>query len=174
MPIRKLLAFFLPPFTVRNLLMPKNEPIGTEVSFETAMERLEKIVQEMESSKLPLEDLLVRYEEGIRLVGVCNQRLAGAENRIEILAGRLMEDRRPLVPRTLKIRSRTQTKSRMKKSDFFEAPAETRLLDSINSPSDLRRLEEGKGSLNLHRRSGTNLSRFFRRSADISDLTSAS
>ncbi len=66
--------------------MPKNEPIGTEVSFETAMERLEKIVQEMESSKLPLEDLLVRYEEGIRLVGVCNQRLAGAENRIEILS----------------------------------------------------------------------------------------
>ena len=64
--------------------MPKNEPMGAEVSFETAMERLEKIVEEMESSKLPLEELLVRYEEGIRLVGVCNQRLAGAENRIEI------------------------------------------------------------------------------------------
>jgi exodeoxyribonuclease VII small subunit len=57
-----------------------------EISFEAAMERLEKIVGEMESSKLPLEDLLVRYEEGIRLVGVCNQRLAGAENRIETLS----------------------------------------------------------------------------------------
>ena len=66
--------------------MPKNEPMGAEVSFETAMERLEKIVEEMESSKLPLEELLVRYEEGIRLVGVCNQRLAGAENRIETLS----------------------------------------------------------------------------------------
>jgi exodeoxyribonuclease VII small subunit len=65
--------------------MPKNEPMGAEISFETAMERLEKIVEEMESSKLPLEELLVRYEEGIRLVGVCNQRLAGAENRIETL-----------------------------------------------------------------------------------------
>jgi exodeoxyribonuclease VII small subunit len=66
--------------------MLKNEPMGAEISFETAMERLEKIVEEMESSKLPLEELLVRYEEGIRLVGVCNQRLAGAENRIETLS----------------------------------------------------------------------------------------
>jgi exodeoxyribonuclease VII small subunit len=66
--------------------MPKNEPMGAEISFEAAMERLEKIVEEMESSKLPLEELLVRYEEGIRLVGVCNQRLAGAENRIETLS----------------------------------------------------------------------------------------
>ena len=65
--------------------MPKNETMGADISFETAMERLEKIVEEMESSKLPLEELLVRYEEGIRLVGVCNQRLAGAENRIETL-----------------------------------------------------------------------------------------
>jgi exodeoxyribonuclease VII small subunit len=66
--------------------MPKNETMGSDISFETAMERLEKIVEEMESSKLPLEELLVRYEEGIRLVGVCNQQLAGAENRIETLS----------------------------------------------------------------------------------------
>jgi exodeoxyribonuclease VII small subunit len=65
--------------------MPKNEAMDAEISFETAMERLEKIVEEMESSKLPLEELLVRYEEGTRLVSVCNQRLAGAENRIETL-----------------------------------------------------------------------------------------
>jgi exodeoxyribonuclease VII small subunit len=65
--------------------MPKSEPMTAEISFEAAMERLEKIVQEMESSKLPLEDLLVRYEEGIRLVGVCSERLASAENRIETL-----------------------------------------------------------------------------------------
>ena len=65
--------------------MQKSEPMTAEISFEAAMERLEKIVEEMESSKLPLEELLVRYEEGIRLVGVCSQRLASAENRIETL-----------------------------------------------------------------------------------------
>jgi len=64
--------------------MPTDEP-KADLSFEEAMERLEKIVDQMESSKLPLEELLVRYEEGIRLVGVCNKRLAAAENRIETL-----------------------------------------------------------------------------------------
>jgi exodeoxyribonuclease VII small subunit len=65
--------------------MPTDESDRADLSFEVAMERLEKIVEEMESSKLPLEELIVRYEEGIRLVGVCNQRLAAAENRIETL-----------------------------------------------------------------------------------------
>jgi len=65
--------------------MPTDEPDRGAPSFEEAMERLEKIVEEMESSKLPLEELIVRYEEGIRLVGVCNQRLVAAENRIETL-----------------------------------------------------------------------------------------
>jgi exodeoxyribonuclease VII small subunit len=65
--------------------MPTDVPDRTDLSFEAAMERLEKIVDEMESSKLPLEELIVRYEEGIRLVGVCNERLAAAEHRIETL-----------------------------------------------------------------------------------------
>src|SRR5690348_16446634 len=39
-----------------------------ELNFEGAMDRLEKIVEQMESGKLPLEDLIVRYEEGMRLV----------------------------------------------------------------------------------------------------------
>ena len=47
-----------------------------DLSFETAMERLEKIVEEMESGKMLLEDLLVRYEEGMKLVKVCQERLA--------------------------------------------------------------------------------------------------
>jgi exodeoxyribonuclease VII small subunit len=70
---------------VRLSRMPTDEPDRTDLTFEAAMERLEKIVEEMESSKLPLEELIVRYEEGIRLVAVCNQRLAAAENRIETL-----------------------------------------------------------------------------------------
>ena len=32
----------------------------------------------------------------------------------------------------------------MKKSDSFEAPSEMRILDTINSPWDLKRLEEGR------------------------------
>jgi len=57
----------------------------SETSFETAMERLEKIVEEMESGKMLLEDLLVRYEEGMKLVKVCQDRLAHAEQKIQII-----------------------------------------------------------------------------------------
>src|SRR5215471_7381912 len=59
---------------------------GTELNFEKAMSRLEAIVEQMESGKLPLEDLIVRYEEGMKLVKVCQERLATAEQKIEIIA----------------------------------------------------------------------------------------
>ena len=60
---------------------PKKE----ELNFERAMERLEAIVDEMESGKMMLEELIVRYEEGMKLVGICQERLASAEKRIEII-----------------------------------------------------------------------------------------
>ena len=66
--------------------MSKVESQITELSFEAAMERLELIVQQMESSKLPLEELLARYEEGTKLIAICNQRLEAAESRVETLA----------------------------------------------------------------------------------------
>jgi exodeoxyribonuclease VII small subunit len=56
-----------------------------ELNFEGAMDRLEKIVEQMESGKLPLEDLIVRYEEGMKLVKTCQERLANAEQKIEII-----------------------------------------------------------------------------------------
>ena len=58
---------------------------STEVSFETAIDRLEAIVDQMEDGKMPLEELIVRYEEGMKLVKVCQERLASAEQRIEII-----------------------------------------------------------------------------------------
>lgn len=58
----------------------------SESTFESALERLEQIVGEMEGDKLVLEDLLARYEEGTRLVKVCQQRLDAAERRIELIA----------------------------------------------------------------------------------------
>ena len=59
---------------------------GVELNFEGAMDRLETIVGQMESGKLPLDDLIVRYEEGMKLVKICQERLATAEQKIEIIA----------------------------------------------------------------------------------------
>jgi len=58
----------------------------TELNYESAMDRLEKIVEQMESGKLPLEELIVQYEEGMNLVKICQERLAKAEQKIEIIA----------------------------------------------------------------------------------------
>ena len=77
-------------FFLRATMLNSKFPMATsakklETSFETAMERLEKIVEEMESGKMLLEDLLVRYEEGMKLVKVCQDRLAHAEQKIQII-----------------------------------------------------------------------------------------
>jgi exodeoxyribonuclease VII small subunit len=63
----------------------KPKPREAELNFEGAMDRLEKIVEQMESGKLPLEDLIVRYEEGMKLVKTCQERLTSAEQKIEII-----------------------------------------------------------------------------------------
>jgi exodeoxyribonuclease VII small subunit len=57
-------------------------------SFEQAIQRLEKIVAEMEAAELPLEDILKKYEEGSRLVRFCSQKLEEAEQKIELLTKR--------------------------------------------------------------------------------------
>jgi exodeoxyribonuclease VII small subunit len=54
-------------------------------SFESAMERLETIVEQMENARLPLEELIRCYEEGTRLIQTCSERLSAAEQRIEII-----------------------------------------------------------------------------------------
>ena len=58
---------------------------ATGPSFEQAIQRLEKIVADMESAELPLEDVLKKYEEGTRLVRFCTAKLDEAEKKIELL-----------------------------------------------------------------------------------------
>ena len=65
---------------------PKSELADGGPSFEQAIQQLEKIVAEMESAELPLEQILSRYEEGTRLVRFCGQKLEEAEKKIELLA----------------------------------------------------------------------------------------
>ena len=54
-------------------------------SFETSLEALEQIVQQLESGDLPLEKSLELFEQGIRLSRECQERLSQAERRIEVL-----------------------------------------------------------------------------------------
>ncbi len=56
-----------------------------EVDFEGALERLETLVGKLEGGELSLEDSLRTFEEGVRLVRLCSERLKSAELRIQQL-----------------------------------------------------------------------------------------
>lgn len=58
---------------------------GEEVDFEGALSRLETLVGELEGGELSLEDSLRTFEEGVRLVRLCSERLKSAELRIRQL-----------------------------------------------------------------------------------------
>ena len=55
------------------------------LTFEEAMKRLEAIVDAMESDDLPLETLLARYEDGMKLARVCQVKIGEAELKIQQL-----------------------------------------------------------------------------------------
>ncbi len=53
--------------------------------FETALERLEKIVAALEKGELTLEEAMARYEEGMNITQYCSDRLEAAERKVEML-----------------------------------------------------------------------------------------
>ena len=55
------------------------------LTFETALARLEGIVESMENGEVTLAELLSRFEEGSQLLKVCEDRLKEAELKIELL-----------------------------------------------------------------------------------------
>lgn len=57
----------------------------SKLSFETALNQLEAIVETMESGDVPLADLLAKFEQGSKLLKVCESRLKDAELKIELL-----------------------------------------------------------------------------------------
>ncbi len=61
------------------------EVTDARLSFEAALGQLETIVEAMESGDVPLAELLAKFEEGNRLLKLCEARLKEAELKIEQL-----------------------------------------------------------------------------------------
>lgn len=53
--------------------------------FEDCLQRLEKIVDELEKGSVPLEQALKLFEEGMQLSSSCRKELEEAEGKVEIL-----------------------------------------------------------------------------------------
>ncbi len=56
-------------------------------SFEEALKQLEKIVTDVEEGNIGLEESIVKYEQGMKLVQQCRAILDQAEKRIETIQG---------------------------------------------------------------------------------------
>jgi len=65
---------------------------NSPASFEAALQELETIVQAMESGNAPLEESLAAYERGIALLRHCQETLAAAETKLQILENGVLRD----------------------------------------------------------------------------------
>lgn len=72
------------------------EETPKEIAFEDAVKRLSEIVQKLERGDLPLEESLLLFEEGVRLSRASQEKLDGAQKRVEELLG-FDRDGRPRV-----------------------------------------------------------------------------
>jgi exodeoxyribonuclease VII small subunit len=65
--------------------MPPSQKKGTEenLQFEEAIEKLESIIERMESEQIPLQELLKDYEEGTKLLKLCRTRIDGARQKVD-------------------------------------------------------------------------------------------
>lgn len=57
----------------------------SELSFEDAFRRLEDTVAQLESGGLTIDDLVSRFEQGMKLVALCRLRLDSAQARLSRL-----------------------------------------------------------------------------------------
>lgn len=57
----------------------------SEPTFESSLQRLEQILEKMNSGAVPLEESLKLYEEADQLIAACSKKLNDAEKKIEVL-----------------------------------------------------------------------------------------
>lgn len=58
---------------------------NNEMTFETAVTRLEEIVRKLEGGTAALDDSLALFEEGVKLVKFCNNKLETADQKVKML-----------------------------------------------------------------------------------------
>ncbi|MDD4201860.1 MAG: exodeoxyribonuclease VII small subunit [Candidatus Omnitrophica bacterium] len=56
-----------------------------KVNFEKALEKLEKVVSDLEKGDVSLEDSLRFYEQGVNLADFCQKEIEKAKKKVEIL-----------------------------------------------------------------------------------------
>ncbi|MFD1428078.1 exodeoxyribonuclease VII small subunit [Kroppenstedtia sanguinis] len=63
----------------------KEAGLPENLSFEEAMDRLEEVVEHLESGEVPLEESIRLFEEGMKLSRYCGEKLEKMEQHVEML-----------------------------------------------------------------------------------------
>ncbi|HLO93675.1 MAG TPA: exodeoxyribonuclease VII small subunit [Burkholderiaceae bacterium] len=63
------------------------DPSGTaqDLSYEQALDELERLVAALEAGQLPLDQLLDSYRRGAELLALCRDRLQAVEQQVKVL-----------------------------------------------------------------------------------------
>lgn len=67
------------------MALEENEKQVSELTFKEASVELERVVRQLESGDLELEDTLARYTRGVELLRSLRDRLAHAEQKVQVL-----------------------------------------------------------------------------------------
>ena len=62
------------------------EPVLPD-TYELALQELERLIVDLESGQLPLDQLLSSYQRGAQLMSFCKAKLEAVENQIKVLDG---------------------------------------------------------------------------------------
>ena len=57
--------------------------MAQKMKFETSMARLDEIVNELEKNERPLDESIQLFEEGLKLVRACNEKLNEFETQVK-------------------------------------------------------------------------------------------
>lgn len=71
---------------------PANPKPLESLSFREAVEELDSIVSLLESNTLELEQSIVFYERGVKLLGMLQVKLDGAQQKVDVLMGELNQE----------------------------------------------------------------------------------
>lgn len=63
---------------------------GSKLTFESALSELERLVAQMESGKLSLEQALAAHQRGLQLARYCQERLEAAQQQVKVLEGDIL------------------------------------------------------------------------------------
>jgi exodeoxyribonuclease VII small subunit len=61
------------------------------VSYEAALDELERLVAQLDAGQLPLDQLLSQYQRGATLLAFCRERLDAVEQQIQVLEGQTLK-----------------------------------------------------------------------------------